>query len=88
MAKTYTFVRKAVLGFMIRIASRRTDYPFVGYYGSDGTIVTDYKQAQLFSTQVLATAALPSVKSLLIGEMGNACHVEVTNKAVIAQASA
>jgi hypothetical protein len=73
MAKTYTFKRKAISGFIIQLASRRTDYPFVGYYGTDGSIVP------------LATAALPSVKALLTGEMANACAVEVTNKVIVAQ---
>jgi hypothetical protein len=85
MAKTYTFQRKAILGFIIRIASRRTDYPFVGYYGTDGTIVTDWTQAQNYASTKLATNAVPEVKALLTGEMANACAVEVTNKIVVAQ---
>jgi hypothetical protein len=85
MAKTYNFKRIAVLGFLIRVASRRTDYPFVGYYGNDGTIVMDYKEAKTFSNQNTATAALPTVKALLTGDMANACQVEVTNKVVLAQ---
>lgn len=87
MAKTYTFKRVAVLGFLVRIASRRTDYPFVGYYGTDGTIVTDYKLAQTYQTKAAATTALPAVKALLTGEMANACEVAVTNKIVTASAT-
>ena len=85
MAKTYTFKRMAILGFIIQIASRRTDYPFVGYYGTDGTIVTDYTKAQNYASAKLGTAALPSVKALLAGEMANACAVEVTNKVIVVQ---
>jgi hypothetical protein len=85
MAKTYTFKRKAILGFIIRVASRRTDYPFVGYYGTDGTIVTDYTQAQNYANAKLAAGALPTVKALLTGEMANACSVEVTNKVIVPQ---
>lgn len=87
MAQTFTFKRQAVLGFLIRIASRRTDYPFVGYYGPNGTIVTDYKTAQTFSNVALANTALPAAKALLTGDMANACQVEVTNKIIIAQAT-
>ena len=85
MAKTYTFKRKAISGFIIQLTSRRTDYPFVGYYGTDGSIVTDYIKAQNYASIPLATAALPSVKALITGEMANACAVEVTNKVIVAQ---
>jgi hypothetical protein len=85
MAKTYNFKRVAVLGFLIRVASRRTDYPFVGYFGKDGTIVTDYTLAKTFQNTAAATAAIPTVKALLTGDMANACQVEVTNKVVLAQ---
>jgi hypothetical protein len=47
--------------------------------------VTDYTKAQNYASIPLATAALPSVKALLTGEMANACAVEVTNKVIVAQ---
>jgi hypothetical protein len=87
MKQTYTFKRVAITGFLIRIASRRTDYPFVGYYGKDGTIVTDYNSAQTYQNMAAADAAIPVVKALLTGDMANACKAEVTNKVVIAQAT-
>jgi hypothetical protein len=65
MAKTYTFNRKAISGFIIRVASRRTDYPFVGYYCNDGTIVTDFTKARNWPSAKLAADAVPTVKALL-----------------------
>lgn len=79
----FGFQQVVIPGFVIQVASRRTDRPMVMYYTAAAGFTQDYTQAKRYTTAPMADPDIAAAKTLLSPEVLSAVQVVAVNKIVL-----